>query len=60
MMSKVRVTQIRSIIGATKSQRATLRTLGLRRIRHSVELEVNPSVIGAIRKVEHWVEVVNL
>ena len=59
-MSKVRVTQVRSIIGATKRQRTTLQTLGLRRIRQSVVLEATSSVLGAIRKVDHLVEVVEL
>ena len=59
-MAKVRVTQIRSRIGQSKRQRATMATLGLRRIRHSVELENTPSVAGAIRKVLHLVEVEQL
>ena len=59
-MAKVRVTQVKSIIGATKSQRTTLLTLGLRRIRQTVELEATPSIKGAIRKVDHLVEVVEL
>lgn len=59
-MAKVRVTQIRSLIGQSKRQRATMATLGLRRIRHRVELENTPSVAGAIRKVLHLVEVEQL
>ena len=59
-MSKVRVTQVRSIIGATKRQRTTMQTLGLRCIRQTVELEATSGVLGAIRKVDHLVEVVEL
>ena len=59
-MSKVRVTQVRSIIGATKRQRTTMQTFGLRRIRQTVELEATSGVLGAIRKVDHLVEVVEL
>ncbi len=35
-------------------------TLGLRRIRQSVELENSPSVAGAVRKVLHLVKVEEL
>ncbi len=59
-MAKVRITQVRSIIGVTKRQRTTLQTLGLRRIRQTVELEATSSVLGAIRKVDHLVQVVEL
>ena len=59
-MAKVRITQVRSIIGATKRQSITLYTLGLRHIRQTVELEATASVLGAIRKVGHLVQVVEL
>jgi ribosomal protein L30, bacterial/organelle len=59
-MSKIRVTQVRSIIGATKRQRMTLQTLGLRRIHQTVELDSSESVVGAIRKVNHLVEIETL
>lgn len=56
-MGKIRVTQVRSLIGSTQRQRATMATLGLRRIRQTVELENSPSVAGALRKVLHLVRV---
>lgn len=56
-MAKLRVTQVRSLIGSNKSQRATMATLKLRRIRSTVELEDSPSVRGALRKIQHLVEV---
>ena len=59
-MSKIRVTQVRSIIGATKRQRMTLQTLGLRRIHQTVEVDSSESVVGAIRKVNHLVEIETL
>ena len=52
-MAKLRVTQVRSLIGSTVSQRATMATLKLRRIRSVVELEDSPSVLGALRKVRN-------
>ena len=56
-MSKVVVTQRRSRNGSDQRQRDTLRSLGLRRIGQSVELEDNPQVRGMIAKVAHLVEV---
>ncbi|TML29664.1 MAG: 50S ribosomal protein L30 [Actinobacteria bacterium] len=56
-MARVRVTQRRSRNGANPSQRDTLRSLGLRRIRHSVEHEDTPQVRGMVRRVRHLVEV---
>jgi large subunit ribosomal protein L30 len=54
---RVRVRQVRSAIGYDRSQRATLRGLGLRRMNQVVELEDSPSVRGMIRKVVHLVRV---
>ena len=59
-MAKLRVTQVRSLIGATKDQRATMETLRLHKIRQVVEVEDSPSVLGAIRKVAHLVKVEQL
>ena len=59
-MAKLRVTQVRSLIGATKDQRATMETLRLHKIRQVVEVEDSPRVLGAIRKVAHLVKVEQL
>ena len=40
-----------------KKQRATVRGLGLRRIRHTVEVKDTPSARGMIHKVRHLVDV---
>ena len=53
----VRVTQVRSVIGYERKQRATLRGLGLRRMNHTVELEDTPSVRGMIAKIPHLLKV---
>ena len=53
----VKVTQVKSAIGALAKHRACLTGLGLRRIRHTVEVEDTPSVRGMINKVNHLVEV---
>lgn len=59
-MSKVRVTQKRSKSGSTKKQIANLESLGIRRIRHSVEIELTPVTKGMIEKVRHLVDVVEI
>ncbi len=56
-MSKLVVTQRRSRNGSDQRQRDTLRSLGLRRIGHSVEHEDTPQIRGMIAKVAHLVEV---
>jgi large subunit ribosomal protein L30 len=57
MAKRVRITQRRSRNGAPASQRATLRSLGLRRIGHSVEHEDNPQLRGQVHRVRHLVKV---
>ncbi|MBX9965249.1 MAG: 50S ribosomal protein L30 [Burkholderiales bacterium] len=52
----VKVTLVRSIAGTRESHRATVRGLGLRRIRHTVELEDTPAVRGMINKVAYLVK----
>jgi large subunit ribosomal protein L30 len=56
-VSELRVTQRKSRNGADKSQLDTLRSLGLRRIGHTVEHADSPQVRGMIHKVRHLVEV---
>ncbi len=53
----VKVTLVRSTIGFNKSQAEVVRVLGLRRIRHTVEVKDVPSIRGMIRKVRHLVRV---
>ncbi len=53
----VKVTLLKSPIGFNKNQAAVVRSLGLLRIRHAVELKDTPSTRGMIHKVRHLVEV---
>ena len=53
----VKVTYVRSQIGFDRRQRATLRGLGLSRIRQTVELQDTPAVRGMITAVRHLVRV---
>ena len=56
-MSKLKVTQRRSVIGRPKDQKDTVRRLGLHRIRDSVVKDDRPEVRGMIAKVKHLVDV---
>ena len=56
-MSTLKVTQFRSRNGSDKSQLATLRSLGLRRIGHTVEVKDTPQARGMLHKVRHLVRI---
>jgi large subunit ribosomal protein L30 len=56
-MAELKVTQIRSKIGGTKSQRESLRSLGLHRIGDSVVKADRPEIRGMIQVVRHLVAV---
>ena len=53
----LKVTLLRSPIGFKHNQGTVLKGLGLRKIRHSVQLKDTPSTRGMIHKVRHLVEV---
>ena len=55
--NKIRVTQTKSFHGRLQGHRDTMRGLGLRRIRHTVELDDTPEVRGMINKVAYMVRV---
>jgi large subunit ribosomal protein L30 len=57
MRGTLRITMIRSAIGAKPKQRGTLRALGLRRINHTVEHADRPEIRGMVAKVPHLVTV---
>ena len=53
----VKVTLIKSPVGFNATQGTVVRSLGLRRIRHSVELKDTAAIRGMIHKVRHLVSV---
>ncbi len=53
----LKITQTYGLVGATKSQRNSMRTLGLRKIHQSVIREDTPQTRGLINAVQHLVEV---
>ncbi len=54
---KLKVTQVRSQIGRTDKQKATLRALGLRRIGHTNVVNATDAVKGMVRKVSFMIKV---
>ncbi|HEX4347279.1 MAG TPA: 50S ribosomal protein L30 [Vicinamibacterales bacterium] len=53
----VKVTLVKSPVGFNRTQGTVVRSMGLRRIRHTVELKDTPETRGLIHKVRHLVEV---
>jgi large subunit ribosomal protein L30 len=56
-VSTLKVTQRKSRNGSDKRQLDTLRSIGLRRIGHTVEVNDTPQMRGMLHKVRHLVEV---
>ena len=53
----VKITLVKSPVGFNRTQGTVVRSMGLRRIRHTVELKDTPETRGLIHKVRHLVEV---
>jgi len=56
-MAQLKVTQLRSEIGAKPNHRETLRSIGLRKIGDTVIKEDRPEIRGMINTVRHLVQV---
>jgi large subunit ribosomal protein L30 len=56
-MARLKVTQVRSVIGTKQNQRDTLRSLGLKRIHDVVVKEDRPEIRGMVATVTHLVQV---
>lgn len=56
-MAKIRVTQVKSSIGSTKSQKATIESLGLKKLNTPVEHEATPQIMGMVNKLRHLLNV---
>ncbi|MDX8401614.1 MAG: 50S ribosomal protein L30 [Mariprofundaceae bacterium] len=53
----IRIRQVKSGIGYSKDQKATLRGLGFRRMNQVVEIEDTPATRGMVNKVRHLVRI---
>ena len=56
-MAKIRVKQVRSAIGRTKTQKRTLEALGLKKLHQVVEHDDTPAILGMVAAVSHSLEV---
>ena len=56
-MSKLRVTQVRSIIDRPERQKRTIKAIGLRKMNQTVEVANTPEMKGMIASVAHLLKV---
>jgi large subunit ribosomal protein L30 len=56
-MSKVKITLKRSLIGQGHKSRETIKSLGLKKINSSVERDMDDSLLGMLRVVNHLVSI---
>ena len=56
-MAKLKLTLVRSVIGRSKKQKATVEALGLRKMNQTVEKDASPQVRGMVKKVQHLLTV---
>jgi len=56
-VKKIRIQQVKSIIDRNERQKRTIKALGLKRIRHTVEHNDTPQIRGMIEKVKHLIKV---
>ena len=55
-MAKLKITQVRSVIRQKQNQKATMRSLGIRRMHQTVVLPDNKSVRGMVETVRHLIK----
>lgn len=53
---KIKITLVRSIIGQKPAKKATVRSLGLKKMNSTVEHEANPAIMGMVAAVSHLVK----
>lgn len=57
MTDRIRITQIRSTIGRPAKHGRIIRSLGLKKMHHTVEHNADPVILGQVKKVSHLVNV---
>lgn len=60
MAKTLKITLVKSTIGASPKQKKTVEALGLKKLHHSVELADSAAVRGVIAKVSHLLSVEEL
>jgi large subunit ribosomal protein L30 len=56
-MSKIKITQVKSVIDRSERQKQTMIALGLKKMNATVEVEATPQILGMVTKVNHLVKV---
>jgi large subunit ribosomal protein L30 len=59
-MSKIKITQTKSVIDRDHRQKRTMVALGLKKLNQSVEVEATPQILGMVAKINHLVTVENI
>jgi large subunit ribosomal protein L30 len=59
VMSKLKITQVKSGIDRSEDQKRTLKALGLKMYK-TIELDQTPQVQGMIAKVQHLLKIENI
>ncbi|MFH2059030.1 MAG: 50S ribosomal protein L30 [Pseudomonadota bacterium] len=57
MTDRIKITQIKSKIGRPAKHGRILRSLGIRRMHHTVEHNADPVILGQVKKICHLVKV---
>lgn len=57
-MEVIKIKMVKSAIKRPADQKATLKALGFRKLNQTVEKQVNPQILGMIKKVQHLIVVV--
>ena len=57
MADKIKITQVKSTIGRPAKHGRIIRSLGLRKMNHTVEHNADPVILGQVKKVSHLVKV---
>jgi len=57
MADRIRITQVKSTIGRPAKHGRIIRSLGLRKMNHTVEHTADPVILGQVKKVCHLVKV---
>ena len=56
-MTKLKVTQVKSVIDRSKKQKDTMVALGLKKMNQTVVKEATPQIVGMLTKVKHLVNI---
>jgi large subunit ribosomal protein L30 len=56
-MVKAKVKLVKSLIRVSKDQKATVYALGLKKVNQEVVKEVNPAILGMLKKVSHLIKI---